>query len=46
MLRASVDAQGAAEAVVETGSGPRLSYASLCRRPPLTARCWGEGILP
>ena len=32
MLRASVDADGAAEAVVETGGGPRLSYASLWDR--------------
>ena len=32
MLRASVDRQGAAEAIVETGGGPRLSYASLWDR--------------
>jgi long-chain acyl-CoA synthetase len=32
MLRAAVDGQGAAEAVVETGGGPRLSYASLWDR--------------
>ena len=32
MLRASVDANGAAEAVVETSGGPRLSYASLWDR--------------
>ena len=32
MLRASVDTSGAAEAVVETGGGPRLSYASLWDR--------------
>src|SRR5215471_18200377 len=32
MLRASVDRQGSAEAVVETGDGPRLSYASLWDR--------------
>src|SRR5438876_9539013 len=32
MLRAAVDQQGAAEAVVETGGGPRLSYASLWYR--------------
>ena len=32
MLRASVDTHGAAEAVAETGSGPRLSYASLWDR--------------
>jgi long-chain acyl-CoA synthetase len=32
MLRASVDRQGAAEAVVETGGGPRLSYAQLWDR--------------
>ena len=32
MLRASVDRAGAAEAVVETGAGPRLSYASLWDR--------------
>ena len=32
MLRAAVDQQGAAEAVVETGGGPRLSYASLWDR--------------
>ena len=32
MFRAAVDAQGAAEAVVETGGGPRLSYRSLWDR--------------
>jgi len=32
MLRASVDRQGAAEALVETGGGPRLSYAELWDR--------------
>ena len=32
MLRASVDGHGAAEAVVETGAGPRLSYAELWDR--------------
>jgi long-chain acyl-CoA synthetase len=32
MLRAAVQAQGAAEAVAETGGGPRLSYASLWDR--------------
>ena len=32
MFRAAVDGQGAAEAVVETGGGPRLSYASLWDR--------------
>jgi long-chain acyl-CoA synthetase len=32
MLRAPVDGQGAAEAVAETGGGPRLSYASLWDR--------------
>src|SRR4029077_18093329 len=32
MLRAAVDRDGAAEAVVETGGGPRLSYASLWDR--------------
>jgi long-chain acyl-CoA synthetase len=32
MLRASVDRDGAAEAVVETGGGPRLSYATLWDR--------------
>src|SRR3989440_431285 len=32
MLRAAVDQQGAAEAVVEPGGGPRLSYASLWDR--------------
>src|SRR5436305_4140914 len=32
MLRAAVDQQGAAEAVVETGGGPRLSYSSLWDR--------------
>ena len=32
MLRAAVQAQGAAEAVVETGGGPRLSYSSLWDR--------------
>src|SRR2546429_4075288 len=32
MLRAAVDQDGAAEAVVETGGGPRLSYASLWDR--------------
>jgi long-chain acyl-CoA synthetase len=32
MLRASVEAAGAAEAIVETGGGPRLSYASLWDR--------------
>ena len=32
MLRAAVERQGAAEAVVETGGGPRLSYASLWDR--------------
>ena len=32
MLRAAVDQHGAAEAVVETGGGPRLSYASLWDR--------------
>ena len=28
MFRAAVDRNGAAEAVVETGGGPRLSYAT------------------
>jgi acyl-CoA synthetase (AMP-forming)/AMP-acid ligase II len=37
MLRASVDGQGAAEAVVETGGGPRLSYASLWDRAAAVA---------
>ena len=32
MFRAAVDRDGAAEAVVETGGGPRLSYASLWDR--------------
>ena len=32
MFRAAVDQDGAAEAVVETGGGPRLSYASLWDR--------------
>jgi len=32
MLRAAVEGQGAAEAVVETGGGPRLSYSSLWDR--------------
>src|SRR5207244_5594969 len=32
MFRAAVDQDGAAEAVVETGGGPRLSYASLWAR--------------
>jgi long-chain acyl-CoA synthetase len=32
MLRAQVEAQGAAEAVVETGAGPRLGYATLWDR--------------
>ena len=32
MLRAAVEQQGAAEAVVETGGGPRLSYATLWDR--------------
>ncbi len=32
MLRAAVDRQGAAEAVVETGGGPRLSYTELWDR--------------
>jgi acyl-CoA synthetase (AMP-forming)/AMP-acid ligase II len=32
MFRAAVDQQGAAEAVVETGGGPRLSYRSLWDR--------------
>jgi long-chain acyl-CoA synthetase len=32
MLRTAVEGQGAAEAVVETGGGPRLSYASLWDR--------------
>ena len=32
MLRVAVERQGAAEAVVETGGGPRLSYASLWDR--------------
>jgi long-chain acyl-CoA synthetase len=32
MLRAAVETAGAAEAVVETGGGPRLSYASLWDR--------------
>ena len=32
MFRVAVDGQGAAEAVVETGGGPRLSYASLWDR--------------
>ena len=32
MFRAAVDGKGAAEAVVETGGGPRLSYASLWDR--------------
>src|SRR4029077_9593438 len=32
MLRAQVGRQGAAEAVVETGGGPRLSYSSLWDR--------------
>ena len=32
MLRAAVDSHGAAEAVVETGAGPRLSYAELWDR--------------
>jgi hypothetical protein len=37
MLRAAVDTHGAAEAVVETGSGPRLSYASLWDRAAAVA---------
>src|SRR6516164_4573073 len=32
MLRTAVEGHGAAEAVVETGAGPRLSYASLWDR--------------
>ena len=32
MFRAAVDRDGAAEAVVETGGGPRLSYAALWDR--------------
>jgi len=32
MLRTAVEGQGAAEAVAETGGGPRLSYASLWDR--------------
>jgi len=32
MLRTTVEEQGAAEAVVETGAGPRLSYVSLWDR--------------
>jgi acyl-CoA synthetase (AMP-forming)/AMP-acid ligase II len=32
MLRTAVEQQGAAEAVVETGGGPRLSYATLWDR--------------
>jgi hypothetical protein len=32
MLRRAVERQGAAEAVAETGGGPRLSYASLWDR--------------
>ena len=32
MFRAAVEADGAAEAVVETGGGPRLSYATLWDR--------------
>ena len=32
MFRAAVDRDGAAEAVVETGGGPRLSYATLWDR--------------
>jgi len=32
MLRASVDQHGAEEAIVETGGGPRLSYATLWDR--------------
>ena len=32
MLRASVERQGAAEAVAETGGGPRLSYVELWDR--------------
>jgi len=32
MLRAAVDQDGAAEAIVETGGGPRLSYAELWDR--------------
>ena len=40
MFRAAVDRDGAAEAVVETGGGPRLSYASLwTARPGWRAAC-------
>ena len=38
MLRASVERQGAAEAVAETGGGPRLSYVELWDRAARAGR--------